>query len=531
MRRLTVFVVAMILAVQTATAEMITLKDGTVLMGEVLEGDEKGLRMRRYDTGGVVFLPWSFLIERDAKRIKKDRGLDIGELDFLQIPGVRLELTDRSVYEGVIAARDAKQVWIHTAHKKLPIPLHRIVREVPVTVSAVEVYPPEKLYDDQIAKGAPENADDHFQLAKFCLQIEHYEKAIAHFSKVQELDAQFKPDFVQARLNECESLLANQATAQLFNRIKRLTYANKYKEALQQIETMEGMELDEVWKSKLQKRKAEVEDKREKFLVRSMASVMPPLIRAIATKAGKDRNMSWQDARRYAQRDFSRDLQARLMKRFDIEDREVRELVSKIRSFTQVKVSYGAFTWFAPGERPPNFKRRQANNRNNNRGRRGGRNGRNNQQQEKPKPLPKQDELWGDSVAKQRTNYIHAMWAERGREVHVVRKDRRPCGTCGGRGTVRTTGEGGIVDTRCPRCRGIGTDSVIVYRLGPGDGSGNVKRDPEKPQSQGLSPAERLRQRILERRRQREERRRSGGGDDNDNRGGRGGRLGRGGRR
>lgn len=511
-------IVLVLALASTAVAEVITLKDGTVLTGKVLEGDEKGLRLQRFDTGGVIFLPWRFINDRDADRIRKDRGLDLGELDFLEIPGTRIELTDRTVIEGVVLERTNDRVVIQTDNRKMPIPLKRIVREEETTVNAAEVYPGEKLYEDQVAKGAPETASDHFGLAKFCYQIELYEKAIEHFVKVQELEAEFKPDFVRARINECEALLKNKAIAQLFNRITRLGYARKYTDALQTIEQMkEAPELDEVWQAKLKEKEAELKEAREKFLVRSIGSMMPPMIRSLANKASKDRNMTLQDARRYASRDFARDLEARIMKRLDLEQKEARDFIGKVKSFSVLKVSYGAFTWFAKGEKPPTFRKRQTNN-NDNRGRRG----RNNRQaNEKKEQLPKADELWASSIAKQREAFIHATFVERAREAHVMKIERRTCGTCGGRGTVRSTGTGGIIETRCPRCRGIGTDRVVVYRVGPGDGKGNVAT--ENSSREGLSPAERLRQRLLERRKQREERG-DGGGDNR--RGGRGGSRG-----
>ncbi|MBN2492374.1 MAG: tetratricopeptide repeat protein [Planctomycetes bacterium] len=488
-------------------AEVVTLKDGTVLQGQILEGDEKGLRLQRFDTGGVVFLPWNFLHDRDRDRIRRDRGLDIGELDAFQIPGVRIEMLDRTVYEGVMGEQEPDKIWLHTAQSRIPILTSRIVRQEAITVNAVEVYPPDKLYDDRMAEGRPTDVDSHFELGKFCMQIELYDKAIEHFGKVQELDPQYKPDFVQKRLTECQVMLANRAQAELVNRITRLLYANKFKEALDQIAALEQLEdLDPVWKTKLADKKKEAGEKRESFLIRSIAATMPPFIRHLAEVAGKDRNLSLPNARNYAQRDLSRDLRARLVNRFEIEEKEVRDFIAKIKSYHQFKVSYGDFTWFAPGETPPTFQRQQSGRTTqSDRGRITRASDRSRQsQQQREKPLPKADELWAQSIAKQRTSFIHALWAERAREVHVVRIERQACSVCAGRGTTRITGEGGIVEIRCTRCRGIGSDRVVVYRIGPGDGQGNVA-SPASEAGQGLTPAERLRQKLLERQRGRTE--------------------------
>jgi tetratricopeptide (TPR) repeat protein len=504
-----------VILVSSTAADVITLRDGTVLQGKVLEGDEKGLRLQRFDTGGVVFLPWNFLIDRDRDRIRKDRGLDIGELDFLQIPGVRIELMDRTVYEGVIAEQEADKLWLHTSQSRIPIPLKSIVSKETVKVNAVEVYPPAKLYEDKRAQnGEPVDAEAHFELAKFCMQIEYYEKAIEHLGKVQEMDPQFKPDFVQARLAECQSLVANQATVKLFNNLTRLLYANKFTEALDQITALEQLEdLDEVWKNKLAEKKKEAETKRETFFIRSLTSTLPRFIRFVAETASKDRNLSWKNAMNFARRNFSRDLQARLMTRFDLDQKDVRKFLGEIKSYHQIKVSYGPFTWFAPGEKPPRFRKTQSNN--NQQGRLSRRSSQNNRnQQQKKRELPKQDELWAKSTSKQRMNYIHAYWAEKSREVHVVRIERRPCTACGGRGTNRITGEGGIIETRCWRCRGVASDRVVVYRIGAGDGQGNVApASGGAARSDGLTPAQRLRQKLLERKKKREE---QGGGRGTD---------------
>lgn len=509
MKATTVFLAALLTLaiVLPAAAEVVTLSDGTVLQGKILQGDEKGLRMQRFDTGGVVFLPWSFLVERDRVRIRKDRGLDIGELDIFQIPGVRIELTNRTIYEGVIASDEGDRIVMHTAQSKIPIPKNQIVRRESVTVNAVEVYPPQKLYDDRRAEKAPIDADSHFELAKFSIQIELYEKAIEHFGKVQELDPEYKPDFIQARLAECQTMVAEKGFADLFNSITRLLYSNKFREALDKIAALEEIEeLDAVWKEKLKAKKEEAETKRKSFFIRSIASQLPRYIRSVAEAVGKDKNMSWQDGRRYARRDFSRDLRAKLMARFEIDEKELKSFIADIKSYHQIKVSYGAFTWFAPGERPPKFKKVQSRQSSNQRGR-SSRN--NNKNQQKAKQLPKQDDLWARTKSKQRANYLHAMWAERSPEVHVMRVDRRPCSACAGRGTTKSTGEGGIVETRCWRCRGIGSDKVLVYRIGPGDGQGNVAAEKPADSAGGLTPAQRLRQKLLERKKAREQ---QGGG-------------------
>ena len=107
--------------------------------------------------------------------------------------------TDRTVYEGVIAEEEADKIWLHTAQNKIPIPRNRIVRKDSITVNAVEVYPNTKLYEDRLAEMGQLDVEGHFELGKFCMQIELYEKVIEHFGKVQELDPTFKPDFIQAR--------------------------------------------------------------------------------------------------------------------------------------------------------------------------------------------------------------------------------------------------------------------------------------------------------------------------------------------
>jgi len=407
---------------------------------------------------------------------------------------------------------------LHAARTKIPIPLKNIVRKEAVTVNAVDVFPPETLYQARKKESPPETVEEHFETAKFCIQIELYDKAIVHLAKVQELDPEFKPDFVQARLNECQTLEENKAIAGMFNDIVRLLYANRFSEAMDRIEAMKELEeLDEVWKTKLDEKKKEAEAKREAFYIRSIASLMPRYIRSVAEAGGKDQNLDYKNGRRYAYKGFTEDLYAKLMNRFELEKKELRDFISKIKSYHQIKVSFGSYTWFARGERLPRFKKVQNTQRNNQRGRLSRRRTQNqNNQQQKKKELPKQDELWARGPSKFRTNYLHGTWAERSRDVHVVRIDRRPCLACGGRGTNRITGEGGIIETRCWRCRGIASDRVVVYRIGPGDGKGNVASQSGQS-AEGLTPAQRLRQKLLERRKRRQE---EGGGD---NRGGRGG--------
>src|SRR5262245_63567978 len=64
----------LLLAAAPSRAEALRLRDGTLLFGEVLAHEESGVRVRRFDNGGVVDLRWDHLIPEEAERLREAYG-------------------------------------------------------------------------------------------------------------------------------------------------------------------------------------------------------------------------------------------------------------------------------------------------------------------------------------------------------------------------------------------------------------------------------------------------------------------------
>src|SRR5262245_39398591 len=95
--------------VAPAGAELVNLKGGRFLQGEILEAGEQGIRVKVYDTGGIFYLPWDSLLPRDAERIRLERGLDVEDSQLvLIVPGVRVTFTNGEVLEGIELEKSPK---------------------------------------------------------------------------------------------------------------------------------------------------------------------------------------------------------------------------------------------------------------------------------------------------------------------------------------------------------------------------------------------------------------------------------------
>jgi len=187
------------LSVAAEAQDIVRLRNGKVLSGVIaFEGDSKaGFVLRRWDTGGEIFVRWSQIPDAEAYRIRTriaSPAEAVGGQDL--IDAVRIVTNQARELVGIILSEKDGNISIKTregiqqTHKSAEI--HR----EPVRVKESDVYLPEEMIDRR-AKGV---ADGDF--AKL-VELGHFSSSIRVYAKAQEF---FKRAQAVAPLDRVEEM-------------------------------------------------------------------------------------------------------------------------------------------------------------------------------------------------------------------------------------------------------------------------------------------------------------------------------------
>jgi len=199
-------------AASPGETQVLRLRSGDILWGQVVEHDAGTLRFRRIDTGGIVSLPWSFLDPVE----EAERRLEFGYVELaaeeLLVDAERFTLRDGSELMGVLDGRDTRFIWIKNADGRIPIPVQNI-QGAPerVRVAALEVYSRQELYQAKSAElGAAlvasgrTGAVAHDELAKYSERLFDYVHAYEHYSYVDQLDPSYDSQRIGSALERAK---------------------------------------------------------------------------------------------------------------------------------------------------------------------------------------------------------------------------------------------------------------------------------------------------------------------------------------
>jgi len=219
----------------TAAQEVVRLKNGRVLSGTLsFEGDiAAGFTLKRWDTGGSVFILWSQIPDSEASRLRNrgtgpDSGIGAGLIDGVKVITGTREIT------GVVTSSDAENVTLKNKDGTQKVPRSAILQQTPVKVPENEIYNNDEMIDRR-AKEAPDS--DYAKLVEvgnFARSLRSYAKAKDFYKKADAVaDAAHKSEVtfllqaidLQIREESAEKALAN---------VWRLASDLKYDEAIQE---------------------------------------------------------------------------------------------------------------------------------------------------------------------------------------------------------------------------------------------------------------------------------------------------------
>ena len=446
-------------------AELLTLRDGRPLMGEIQSATEREVRIRLFD-GGQLTIPWEEIIERDAYRLQKRLGFIAEEETEFRIPGLRLTLEDGSVYEGVsLPARRAGVVAIKLESGPREFPESRVSMIEEIAVRALDAYTPRQLYTRRLSEAEPQTAEDHFGIVAFCQKIGDYEKALEHLETLETDFPEFKAEGVRLQKETVKVLLSQQEAVNLFDDVRKSAYRKMYDRALESLTKLEEGYPDSPLLEKIVRyrlTRPQLEAQKRGLDRERVTSRYYHWMRELATQKVRDREMTLAEAKSYAERELADDIAAKVAETEGFEVDEVKELFAERQTNFKRRSTYGPGTFLV--EKP---KKKDQSQQRGSRGRRNNRRSSNQRQQPQiERKPPKPDDWWMSASPATRRDWMLAWYAERSSDVEVLRIEYRSCPRCGGRGYLSILGStgGGTQRIVCDRSWALGKDRVVVFR-------------------------------------------------------------------
>jgi tetratricopeptide (TPR) repeat protein len=220
-------------ATDAPVATMLRLRDGTIQWGGILNHDPDGITFVRIENGGQVRLPWSVMSPDQEEELRLKYGYVDLSTEEVMLPADRLVLVDGSEVIGLIIDRTADALIVKRAGTTAIVPKNRIsAASTTILVPARELYSKEELYNRELARIAPDDAETNFKLGEYCERILDFPHATQHYTKAQELDPKFRPADVKVALVRSAEKAKAQDQLDYLAQVDLLLARKKYDEAL-----------------------------------------------------------------------------------------------------------------------------------------------------------------------------------------------------------------------------------------------------------------------------------------------------------
>ncbi|HZL99536.1 MAG TPA: hypothetical protein VFD43_04715 [Planctomycetota bacterium] len=472
-----------------APAEIVRLKDGTLVHGEIEDFDEgTGFTLRLTDTGGVVRLRWENLGAAEVRRIKESRGFTGEDTEPYLVNVVHLVMQNGTTETGLLVDDGRRDVYTLRRRNGTDSFPRQYVKSVQSgRVEGLSVYSPEDLYRVILDEQGPlATAADHLRVAVACEGAGLYPLALEHYELVRQLDPRLKPDLIVARIERARIRVEDKAETDVLDEIRNRLYKNQFDEALAMVEQFERTYPASRQLGDAAQLQAEIgRRRRDHYADRIVSDYFSFLGKSLGEIARKD-GMTLGVALESLDNAVHDELLQKLAAAYTMTDEGVAQLWEGRQGGSVRTSSYGtgtfilgrqkALDWVGTGDEEDEpagpaepeadedledrieklLKKRQEEA-----AKRAKESASGSELSEGATP----DEWWEAASTDERTQFLAAYYAESSKQLQVVRTKPRNCRICQALGTIEMMNEKGEVEARtCLTCKGLKYERLVNYR-------------------------------------------------------------------
>ncbi len=271
--------VLMALSLSGKAADVVTILVGEEpIKGTILQYDEQGFTFCPADMDTPVYMHWHTLCLSERERLKTHLGFAREEeregTPVDRVDGVVLTLEGGEKLRGVFLPERETDGAYYIKTTRTPhfeVKKSDIVSIKRVRLPETQVYSLEELYIRKLAEIKPITARDHFEMARWCMKVELYEKARDHLVRCTIIDPLYE-DRTEGLVAEIKVRVEENSARGLFDAINSNYGTGRYDEALRLIAQIQAAYPDSRYTTEATVMKPEIEARRGKVLKRQLVN-------------------------------------------------------------------------------------------------------------------------------------------------------------------------------------------------------------------------------------------------------------------
>ncbi len=455
-----------------AAQDVVQLKNGKVLSGAIVfDGDSKaGFTLRRWDTGGDVFVRWSQVPDAEAYRIRTRAASGEADTSSVElIDAVRIVTNTQRELIGVIQSEKDGIVQIKTIEGLQPTAKSAEVLRETIRVKESEVYTADEMVDRRAKGVADTDFDKLLFLANFAAANKVFAKARDFYQRAEKVAPADKKEECKGLASTMELRIVEDNAEKSLAAVRKLATELEFDKAIAEAQKF----LSEFAETSVAKSNAnlvgEIENRRKdytanraKFLSKDIPDMWPKVRATLIAKYAGGK-IKLQEAREAIAK-LDEEIAAEVGKKLKATVEEVGQhwaarTEKKIRS-----VSMKDGTWIHRGGQDggmdytgdgsddlDEFKKRFGDG-----------------QDPKKKPqlgkkLDTAAEWWQNASANTRRDWLECLYADNSSCVKKEATEEKDCSPCHGLGKIGTNRGGKAIEYTCHECHGVKKVLTIKY--------------------------------------------------------------------
>lgn len=475
-------VLALLLASSLLAAqdEAIRLKNGKMIVGQIVEKNADGFKLEKWDGSGVVAIKWTQISDADRARLQKEAADATQAIKM--IDGIRV-VTATRIVEGVLVKEEPTNLHVKTKDSKTPIqiPISAILAREKIKLPELDIYTPEERLELKAQSIDSKNPDHLLDLAEFARGLGFADKSREYLNQALAVAPEDRKEAIQLMIKEVDGKKALDEIDRLIENAKFEDAATKAETWLQDFEGTDIAKKNSDIVDRIRKEAEEFQKNRDKVLGKKVVEQFPKLVQNYLKEYAKLDKID--NAMRNAEK-ASETAIKELKTKYDITDEDFSKwwtAAEKDRSMKKRRVSFGTGTWIVSNGQDGGWDSEDTRTSQDSGGGnpldqlakqfgQGGFQGQGNQnkQQKKNQPDPRKkiqtrQEWWETNSPSTRAEFLEAHWVS---ETEWVKKDKsteKKCPNCNGTGYLKSLRGNKYVDIVCSRCHTVGKEVDITY--------------------------------------------------------------------
>jgi tetratricopeptide (TPR) repeat protein len=470
-RSLTSLAFVVVLATAASAQDIVHLRSGKVLSGTILfEGDAKtGFTLRRWDTGGEVFIKWSQVPDSEAYRIRtRSANPDSEAANEELIDAVRIVTPERELI-GIVMSEKGGVTQIKTIDGLQSTPKSAEQHRENTKVKESEVFTPDERVDRLAKKSGELDFPKTIALANFSASIKLFARARDYYRQAEKIapadkdrdEAKGLASSMELRIvedNAEKALAAVRELASKYNFDKAIQDAQKF---LADFTETSVAKANAGLVAEIEGRRAEYQRDRDKILARDIPDHWIRTRDSLLSKLAGGKS-TIQQAREGLMK-LDEEIVAEVAKKLTAAPEEVTKHWQQRTEKRIRTVSMKDGSWIHRGgqdggldytpdvnDEVDEFNKRFGD------------------QQGKKKPnlgqkLETQQEWWLSAQSKVRKDWLECLYADTSANAKKESVDEKPCARCRGLGKIAASRGGKAIEYTCHECHGCKVVLTIKY--------------------------------------------------------------------